>query len=464
MTTASSEHRPSFAGSLLALARMQVQYFRPVPLEGFSLLSLAPDSTHKYGPGGKGGHFEIQPGFVYSKGGIVFRNPEGDYYGLFVNEEVTTLAIERLYPHSRKSEDLVLKNRPDKSPMTVTLSKTDVKRYPVGKELRIVVVVKDAKPAIHFYNKSQLPMDVPLFRAHEDSSLQSEDSPEARATSDDTVPAGSGSGAAWNLVRLVASHFNSTIIFFGLAAGMILTSLVVRHYYVREFVRQTRGEPYAVNLAKQHLNVRFNDSSATHALATKELSYPIFQALTFLGRGHLNRVESITVADTQPPEADKFDVRVSLGGSDARTFPVSLKDPAGGGMRDLQNFIFDGDLERAQMEAVAIPDILTTFFLLMFLAAGFFILWGAWQLWHKYQEITAGMRVHEFASPHKIIGALDANAQRNIGEKLGPDRDEQQILGEVDTHQTKKKSLEEEQKNRRQAQQDQLARREGKGE
>jgi hypothetical protein len=450
--------RAGGAGGLLAAARLQVQFYRPVPLAEFPLLRLAPDSAHKYEDGHRGGNFEIQPGFIQQRGGLVLWNAQGDYYGLFVDAEESTLAIESLCPHAGAGMNVVLRNRPEKDPITVSLKQAENKRYPVGKELRVVVVFKNGKPAVHFYNKSPEPMELLLFRANVDAGMAVDYVPVPAASAGATAlgPAALLPRGVWNVARFVAARFNSTLIFFALAVGMVVTALVVRQYFVREYVRQVRGEPYAVNLERQHLGVHVQDGSSSHALGTQELSYPIYQALTFMGRVHSGRVEAVSVADVKPPAAETFDVRVELQGGESRTIRVDIRDAAS--LRELQDFIFGGNFEAAQMDAVAVPDILTTFFLLMFLASGLFLVWGVWQLWNKMQEITAGARIREVASPHKIIGSLDAEAQRNIGEKLGPDREEIQILGDVDDNQARQQKLAEDEEVRRKARGERIAR------
>jgi hypothetical protein len=129
-------------------------------------------------------------------------------------------------------------------------------------------------------------------------------------------------------------------------------------------------------------------------------------------------------------------VTIGLQGGESKTFRINKRTSAG--IKEVQDFVFGGDFERAQADAVAIPSILATFFLVTILAAGLFLIWSVRQLWDRIREISDSARVRESLGSHKIIGSLDADAQRNIGNRLGPDREVQSILGEVDEHQQTK--------------------------
>jgi len=242
-------------------------------------------------------------------------------------------------------------------------------------------------------------------------------------------------------VRNGVASFNTSIVFFFLAVALLAGALIIRGRYVREYRQQTYGNPYPVHLERQRLNVTLYDNTNAHALSAAELSYPIYQALTFAGHGHSHHVEAISAADVQSGNGRQVIVQVRLQGGEARDFPVDLGNSSG--IRDLQNYLFDGDFQAAADDAVAIPSIFTTALLAVFVAAGLFILYGLWKLVLKLQEISSHNRLLDAAGALRIVKGLrnDPEALRNLetlssrnplGEELRQAAGEQARLAELE--------------------------------
>ncbi len=422
--------------------------YRLMPIPGAECVVLAPDSAHKWDSqtNTRGGKFNILAQYVVAQGGLIIGLPDGRHYLLRVFTEWKSLLVEPLYP----AKGAAYKTRKGQHTWILSLASAAVQKQKVHPELlNIVTRMEQGKETIYFYNRDKHhTLKIDLYQAQEEESA-----PATEEQEDEAAAAGPPAGARiLDAVRTAYASFNSPIIFFILAGAFITGALIIRGGYVREFERQTYGEPHAVLLEQQHLNVVLSDTTGAHALKSAELSYPIYQALTFAGQRHSHHVEAISVSEVEPANAQQVLVKVQMQGTDARDFTVDLKSAAD--IQDLQNYIFEGDFQNALRHAVDIPNILTTALFIIFTAAGMFILYGVWKLWKQAQEIRARNKLLEAAGTSRIVKGFqrDAAVLRNL-EGLSAGNPLSEEVREIAKEQERRTLAEEGSKERQRAQQ-----------